>query len=782
MEEDIAVIGMSLNFPGSRNKHEFWDNLLNSRFDVKPFPEDRHKIDSAFSDGVLGCFLDDIKNFDADFFDLSEEEAQYMDPQQKILLSLCYELFEDSQLINAIKREKNIGVYIGASENLYLGSIIDKTLREKSFSDVPKHTLTGNIVNLLASRISHHFDLHGPALVFDSACSSSFSALNYAVQDLERGIIEYAIVGGVNIYHNSYIPFLCKQAGIVSPSGKCLAFSSKADGTLPGEGAGLVMLTRANLDKCKKHRIYSLIKGVGLNNDGRTLGIMSPNPRAQFALIKTVYEQSGIDPSTIQYIEAHGTGTLIGDPIEVHSLNKYFQTSSKEKQFCGIGSVKSNIGHLLSASGIAGLLKSILSLWHKIQVPTLHLETVNSKIKFSNTCFYPVLEVTKWEKDNDTPRRAGINNFGIGGTNGHVILEEYISDDSLISPYIPPVLLIPYSTKDTHLLNKLRNEIINTLTNKNIEEKFNISLTQILCRDHFNNRGIFFCESNNNNSIRELTNSKEKIKKKVHIHLGSNLLLKPGFASELYQNSSLYREEADTFFSGLKHSFFHNINIKEVLFSNSIISESNAESALKKGWVIEIGNFIIMNITIIFLNKIGIRINSFSGEGVGLLTALVFASKISFDDAIDILLLHTEQIRLQKDINYPNYKILQEKNRVGFVSNIINSSDSVLDRNTIEKIFNSESTLDSIKDVIPDNTKILYLGIESIVASNFKNEKKNLSCISFDNSFTKDMIKTIGKLYISGAKIDWYKIYRDYNYKYIDLPLCKSKKKKYWLE
>lgn len=781
---DIAIIGMSLNFPMAKNKQEFWDNLLNSRFDVGEFPRDRQKMEEGFVEGISGCFLDNIKDFDAEFFDISDDEALYMDPQQKMMLSLCYELFEDSQMIDLVKREKNIGVYIGASENLYYDAIFTKTQKDKSYADVPKHTLTGNIVNMLAGRISHHFDLHGPSLVLDSACSSSFSALNYAVQDLRAGAIEYAIVGGMNLYHSSYIPFLCKQAGIVSPSGKCLVFSSKADGTIPGEGAGMVMLTRADVEKCQKHRVYSLIKAIGLNNDGRTLGIMSPNPRSQYSLIKSVYENNNIDPSTIQYVEAHGTGTLIGDPIEVHSLNKYFQTRTDEKQFCGIGSVKSNIGHLLSAAGIAGLLKTVLSLWHKKQVPTLHLEEVNNKIIFSKTAFYPVAKVTEWPEGGNTPRRAGINNFGIGGTNGHAVLEEYIPDVQSESCYVPPVLLFPFSTKSQQVFDELQSEIKLTLDNVDISELKDLSLSQILCRDHFKYRGMYYCHSSEINSefvIKEIPPRQDQQMKKVHIHIGSNWHITPGYGEELYNNFPLFREEADLFCSSLEHEIFKNSGIKEILFSNSMMAESNGARVLKQQWAQDVSSFILINSMINFLRKIGVRAHSYSGEGIGLLIALMLSSKLTFNDVIDILIRRVDHLRLNRDADYPVYEISQKRNRIKLISSVIADETEALNTELITTVFSGKFSREFHDELNATGAETLFFSADSAHDDDFQIDEGRDFFTSGKNTLTEDIFKMIGEMYISGQRIDWYKLLGNHSYKYIELPLYKSNNKEFWL-
>lgn len=428
VNEPVAIIGVSCRMPQADSKEQFWSNLSNGVESVREFPENRRKdtdvyLSKIHPDLFVGDniywksgYLDEVDKFDNDMFDIVPGEAKNMDPQQRIFLEVAYETFEDAGYAVEKIRGTNTGVYIGDCDNEYGQAIEDRTAS----------TIPGNMTPFIASRINHSFDLRGPALAFSSTCSSSLVSVHYAVEGIRNGDCQMALAGAINLFlfpvdlniDGAY------TVGITSEEARCRAFDNQANGIARGEGGGAVLLKSLKSALEDGDHIYGLIIGNAINNDGLSSGLTAPNPVAQTEMLQHAWRKSNIDPRTISYIEAHGTGTKLGDPIEINAITQAFQPYTNDKQFCGIGSVKSNIGHLVSgASGIAGLIKAIMSLKHRQLAPTLHIEDPNAFIDFVNSPVYLVDQLQDVELDG-FPMRIGVSAFGFNGTNAHVVLEE----------------------------------------------------------------------------------------------------------------------------------------------------------------------------------------------------------------------------------------------------------------------------------------------------------------------------------------------------------------------
>ncbi len=447
-KNDIAIIGMSCRFPGANNLEEFWDIVSKGKAEFRSIPKERlGQFDFSILKNQKGSFLKDPYHFDNEYFNISDKEAQAMDPQQRIMLELTVEA-RDNALIDEFNN-KNIGVYIGANQRAYMESInagfyrkmiIDKIKNTSTFDalapeikdslladlkgikempEIDNSAITGNISNMISARISHEFNLIGPSLTIDTACSSSLVATHLACEALLKNECDLALSGGVNYNLTPSIYRLMEEAKVISPSGNCTPFSANSDGILLGEGAGLILLKRMEDAIKDGDPIWGVIKGTGVNNDGRTISVMAPSWKGQLRLLESVYSKAMYDKKNISLIEAHGTSTKIGDSIEVTVLDKFFNHTDKN---ISIGSVKSNIGHLLGASGIAGIIKSVLALDKKQLPPSLHGEKVNSKWKLEEKGFKIQDKLEAWNTGNI--RAAGISSFGFGGTNAHVIIEE----------------------------------------------------------------------------------------------------------------------------------------------------------------------------------------------------------------------------------------------------------------------------------------------------------------------------------------------------------------------
>ena len=438
-ERDIAVVGLSCRLPMASNAEEFWDNLVSGRncfvakpackkqgekvighrlyadlFEVEPY----HKGQENLEDYVAP-YIEDVDRFDAKFFNILPREAQCIDPAQRVFLELAWAAIEDAGY--SIEQMKNTltGVYVGKDySNPGHYRLITQPDPLKS---------TGTWEGFLASRLNYFLNLRGPSMVIDTACSSGMVALHQACHALRSGECEMALVGGVAIGAGGEAR---KQEGELSAVGavsskdnRVRTFDDKCSGSVFGEGVAVVMLKPLKQAMQDGDHVYGVIKGSAINNDGTSSGISAPNPLAQEALIVQAWKNAGVHPESISYVEAHGTGTKLGDPIEITGLDNALRKYTRKKQFCGIGSAKTNIGHLVAASGLAGLIKVLLSLEHELIPASLNFMEPNRHIDFCNSGLYVVDRPTPW-KTGDTPRRAGINSFGLSGTNCHVVVEQ----------------------------------------------------------------------------------------------------------------------------------------------------------------------------------------------------------------------------------------------------------------------------------------------------------------------------------------------------------------------
>lgn len=421
---DIAVVGMSGRFPGAATLDAFWDNLVGGVESVARYTDDELLAagvsPSAFRNARYvraSAAMEGIDAFDADFFSLTPREARALDPQQRVFLECAWEALEHAGYPpNAC--DALVGVYAGKSVSHYRYPYPDLTRPIHFFQD-----LMSQDKDFLATQTSYKLDLRGPSVNVQTACSTSLVSVSMACDALLNGSCDMALAGGVAIKVPHRVGYLFEEGSIFSGDGHCRPFDSRANGTLPGSGAGVVVLKRLSQARADGDRVLAVIKGWAINNDGhRKVGFMAPGVEGQCDVVRRAHQRAGIDPRTISYVEAHGTGTAIGDPIEIAALTQAFGGQGASRS-CGLGSVKSNIGHLDSAAGIAGLIKVVLSLQHRTLAPSLHFEQPNPRIDFEHSPFYVVDKLTPWQVE-DGPRRAGVSSFGIGGTNAHVVLEE----------------------------------------------------------------------------------------------------------------------------------------------------------------------------------------------------------------------------------------------------------------------------------------------------------------------------------------------------------------------
>ena len=456
---DIAIIGMAGRYPKAKNINEFWDNLIQGRDCIETIPDVRfnQRFPNEFSEKYRGGFIDDVDKFDSLFFNISPREAEHLDPQERLFLEVAWEAIEDAgyypETLAAEEASRNIGVFVGAVWTLYQMLGVEEKFKGNNLN--PSSHLWG-----IANRVSYAFNLSGPSLTLDTACSSSLTALYLACEAINNGECTGAMVGGVNLdVHQSKID-INNGGGALSEDGVCRTFGKGANGYVAGEGVGALFLKPLGQAVKDGDNIYGVIKGIAVNHGGKTSGFMVPSPHAQAKVVTTALENANLDARSVSYIEAHGTGTELGDPIEISGLTKAFEKYHVDKESCSIGSVKTNIGHLEAAAGIVGIHKILLQMKHRKLVPSLHSSELNPFIDFENSPFYVEQTVEEWKpKVADglpLPLCAGISSFGAGGSNAHVLIEQYnsLSQPQTLGSTEPTDQLFPLSARNEDQLRE----------------------------------------------------------------------------------------------------------------------------------------------------------------------------------------------------------------------------------------------------------------------------------------------------------------------------------------
>jgi len=539
---EVAIIGISGRFPGSKNTNLFWENLVNGKEFSSVFSKVDIETDSSNKEIKAAGLLENIDLFDASFFDFSPREAEIMDPQHRIFLECAWEALENAGY-DSQREERPIGVYAGVSRSTYLLYNLFPNNLNETLGYFP--ILLASDKDYVPTRVSYKLNLTGPSVSLGTACSSSLVAVHLACQSLLSGDCDMALAAGVSIKAPQNEATLCPEG--ISPDGHCFAFDARANGTIGGNGIGVVVLKRLEDAITDRDYIYAVIKGSAINNDGAVkVSYTAPSEEAQARVIRAAQVMAEVEPETISYIETHGTGTSMGDPIEIAGLKQAFPTDKKSS--CAIGSVKTNIGHLDAAAGIASFIKTTLALDHKLLPPSLNFETPNPQIDFANSPFYVNTELSEW-KANGTPRRAGVSSFGFGGTNAHVIVEE-----------APPVATSTTSRRwQLLLLSAKTSSALDTAT-ANLAEHLkqhpqlnlaDVAYTLQVGRREFEHRRAVVCQdledavSALTDPKRVLTSIQETSEPPVAFiftGLGTHY---PNMALELYQAEPIFREQVD---------------------------------------------------------------------------------------------------------------------------------------------------------------------------------------------------------------------------------------------
>jgi len=647
-ESDIAVVGMACHFPDAKNYNEFWINLVNKKESVTSFSEDELKESGVDEEDLAkpnyvktGVVLQDIEMFDAPFFGLSPKEASIMDPQHRHFLECAWEALEDSGYVPE-KFNGPIGIFGGCGMNAYFmfNILTNPKLVKQTGLFLLRHT--GNDKDFLTTRVSYNFNLTGPSVNVQTACSTSLVAIHAAVQSLLNGECDLSLAGGVTIELPHRRGYMYEEGEILSVDGHCRAFDHKSQGTIFGSGAGVVVLRRLGDAIHDGDNIHAIIKSTAINNDGSLkVGYFAPSVDGQAQAIAEAIAVANVDPETITYVETHGTGTFIGDPIEVTALTQAFRKYTIKNGFCRIGSVKSNIGHLDTAAGVAGFIKTVLALKHK-QIPaSINFEKPNPNINFDSSPFYVNAELINWDNGNN-PLRAGVSALGVGGTNAHVILEEAPVLHS--SAPSKPWQILTWSAKVKDSLEKITNKYVDFFKTENGINIADVSYTLQTGRKSFSHRQVLVTKSLSDAAESLLSNDDKLIIRGFHEGPSPAIIFMfpgggaqyPNMGLELYIYEKVYREAVDNCLYLLKKKF--DIDLQPLIFPdtdkvvfaaselqkpiNSILSIFIVEYALAKLWI-----------------SFGIKPKAMTGHSMGEYAAACISGVMSLEDALHLVVL-----------------------------------------------------------------------------------------------------------------------------------------------
>jgi phthiocerol/phenolphthiocerol synthesis type-I polyketide synthase E len=630
----VAIIGMAGRFPGARNIDEYWSNVTHGVESIQIAPKDDAHPNRVMAAGML----DDIQLFDADFFGFSPRDAEIMDPQQRFMLECAVESLEHAGYYTD-NLNLRVGVYLGSAMSTYL---IFNLLTRQDLIDAFGVIQISNGNDSISTPVSYKLNLTGPSMDINTTCSTSLVAVHEACRSLLGYESDMALAGGVSINVMQAEGYLYQEGSILSPDGHCRPFDAAASGTVEGSGIGLVVLKRLEDALADGDTIHAIIKSSAVNNDGsEKMGYTAPSILGQTNVIAEALEIANVSADSISYVETHGTGTALGDPIEIAALTKAFRYTTEQNGFCAIGSVKSNIGHLNTASGIAGLIKTVLALKHQMIPPSLHYKKSNPKIHFENSPFYVNTTLNNWEGSSSYPRRAGVSSFGMGGTNVHLVLEEFQPVDDKAS-----------ASRDQHLL------VISAKTKQGLD-----NATRHLCEYLDKEQGIRLADvaytlqvGRKNYSYKKCVVAAE-IKEAIQKFRGENnqfafsavpqttkkqiVFMFPGqglqyvnMAFHIYHEEPFFREMVDNCCEIVK-TYLH-LDLREIIFP-ALEKRNEAVALLNQTYITQTSLFVIEYALARWYQQIGIEPVAMIGHSLGEYVAACLAGVFSLEDALKLV-------------------------------------------------------------------------------------------------------------------------------------------------
>jgi len=662
-KSDIAVIGMACRFPGAKNKDEYWNNLIESRDTIKHFADDelskfeinynelKNNPDYVKARGVL----EDIDKFDAGFFEMTPKEAALTDPQHRVWLENAWDAFENAGF-NPFNFQGAVGVFAGGFINTYL---LNNVLRDpvKMENYIRMRTteslaiLTGNDVAHLPTKTAYKFNLRGPAINVQTACSTSLVAISKACQSLVSNESDICLAGGVFIMVPQESGYIYQEGAITSPDGACRPFDAKGKGTVFSNGVGAVVLKRLDDAIRDRDTIYATVSGWAVNNDGNNkISYLAPGVDGQAEVIKMAQLSAEMSPEQISYIEAHGTATQLGDPIEIAALNKAFSNGKDKKQFCGIGSVKSNIGHTDAAAGVASFIKASLAAYHRLIPPTIHFSEPNEHLNLEDTPFFIQSELKEWNEEK--PLVIGVSSFGVGGTNAHVIVKEppRVEETPALPSEWPELLLL--SAKSEYSLNKRIENLIGFLRTNSDLHFHNVAYTLGAGRNRMSHRSYLVTTC-----VEDILSGKSNFTDgKLNSQVSRIAFMFPGqgaqyigMGRDMYNKNRLFRQILDESFDIVKSET--GSDLKTLLFESNNIEDS--EQKLASTEITQPALFIIEYALAKVLEDIKIKPDYLIGHSIGEYSAACIAGVFDLPTALRIVIKRGQLMQ-----SMPNGKML----------------------------------------------------------------------------------------------------------------------------
>jgi acyl transferase domain-containing protein/acyl carrier protein len=641
----IAIIGLAGRFPQARNLDEFWKNISEGR-EVVTFFSDEELLAAGLDPELIKnpnyvparAALEDAEFFDASFFGYSPREAQIIDPQQRVFLECAWEALENAGY-DPDRYRGSIGVYAGLSMNLYLlANVLANP--DAIASSGAYQVMLGNDKDFLTTRVSYKLNLKGPSVNVQTACSTSLVAVHQACQSLLNYQCDIALGGGVSITSPRKGGYLYQTGMIMSPDGHCRAFDHKAQGIVAGEGVGIVVLKRYSDAVHDGDTIHAIIRGTAINNDGGIkVGYTAPSVDGQTAAILMAQAVADVDPRSITYIEAHGTGTELGDPIEISALSQAFRNSTQDTGFCAIGSVKTHMGHLDAAAGVAGLIKTVLALKNRKLPPNLNFEKPNPRIDFEHSPFYVNASLKEWDT-TQLPRRAGVSSFGIGGTNAHVVLEEAQPVPAGL-PQHPEHLLL-FSASSEAALNTAAKNFGEWLRRNPQASLADAAYTLKIGRKSFKHRRILVCASSSDAvSALEAADGKRFISSQQDAKDNPVAFMFTGQGSQyvqmgrdLYEGEPFFRQQVDACADILKPHL--GLDLRTVLYPNPD-GAKQAEDLIGQTWLTQPALFTIEYSLAKLWMSWGIQPHAMVGHSIGEYVAACLAGVFTLEDGLALV-------------------------------------------------------------------------------------------------------------------------------------------------
>ena len=772
--ERIAIVGMNGRFPGAATVDEFWRNLRDGVESIRFFSEAELAASSVDADLLnnrqyvnADGVIDNMDLFDAEFFNFTPREAELLDPQHRLLLECAWELMESSGY-DAEWYPGRVGVFASANLSSYLirNIMANAALRGSATSF---QTMLANDKDFIATRISHLLNFSGPSINVATLCSSSFVAIHLACRSLLSYECDLALAGAASLQVSRHESLFYQEGGIGDPDGHCRAFDSNARGTVSGSGLGLVLLKRLEDALSEGDTIHAVILGSAVNNDGANkISYTAPSVEGQAEVVSEAMAMADVDPETITYVEAHGTGTLLGDPIEVEALTKAFREKTNKRAYCRIGSVKTNIGHLVNAGGVASLIKTVLALQHR-QIPaSLNFQTPNPKIDFAASPFFVNTHLTDWDARHG-PRRAGVSSFGIGGTNVHLVVEEAPEPAPTEATQAPQILVL--SARTPSALEAYTDRLVAHLESAPNANLADIAYTLQIGRRAFEHRRAVVCSSVAEAERALRTRDSGCVETRSEPTKRRPVVLFVPELQDVTRASALEALREEPVFS------------EQVQRCATVVRSRGRDLALSSSPIDATTAFVFSYALAKQLEAWGIKPHAVGGEGVGHVVAGCLAGILSLSDALSIVGdgASSGQPALKPELRAPDLPVLSGMERAW-----MNEAEA-LDPNTWTRPPGPASTARFAHLGQESGHVILSLGLTDDLSSDVKAlvtaaDGPSVVCMNDGASAREGLAGVLARLWLHGVQVNWTAVHGETLRRRVPLPTYPFERRRYWVE